>query len=96
MSQCEVCDRVVMTKASIIRDYYYQHICNDCYLKLTNFASPSSGQASWNRSRDAEDNESAMIQPYSGGDPSKEFIHLYPERAKQLFTEDEIRRAVRS
>lgn len=96
MSHCEVCRVDTSTKASIIDSYYYQYICNACYAKLTNFASPSSGQASYNRSRDVEDNEADMIQPYSGGKVSAEFIHLYPDRARQLFSQTEIDEATRS
>lgn len=56
---------------------------------------PSSGEAEYNRGRDAEDYEHEMIQPYSGGEISPEFIQLYPEKASQLWTAEEIDRALR-
>lgn len=93
---CEVCNKNTITKASIITDYYYKSICNSCYTRLTHFKDPSSALATYDRSRDAEDHEAYMIQPYSGGKISAEFIHLYPERAKQMFTPKEIDAATRS
>lgn len=93
--KCELCD-LPSNKSSIIGDIYYKYICLSCYDHLTKLESPSSGEAEYNRGRDAEDNEAAMIQPYSGGKVSPEFIQLYPERARQMFSADEIDQATRS
>jgi hypothetical protein len=94
--KCEVCKQVKTTKGSIVGDNYYQHICNDCYNELMVMESPSSASADYDRSRDAEDNEQDLIQPYSGGKISVEFIHLYPERARQMWSAEEIDQATRS
>lgn len=56
---------------------------------------PSSGEAEYNRGRDAEEHEADYRQPYTDGEPDAEFIKLYPERAAQLWTVEEIDRAMR-
>lgn len=95
LPKCEVCGRPA-AKGSIIDDFYYRHLCNNCYAKLTKMESPSSGEAVYNRGRDAEEHEADGRQPYTNGKPDAEFIHLYPERAKQLFSPEQIDQAERS
>lgn len=94
--RCEVCKLKQETKSSIIGDIYYKRICAGCYNRLMETHSPSSGQAAYNRDRDFEDHEADIRQPYSHGHADKDFIRLYPETAKKMFTEDEIREAERS
>lgn len=53
---------------------------------------PSSGEASYNRQRDLEDNAHYMAQPYVGGLPNPSFIRNYPDKARNMFTPDELRR----
>lgn len=53
---------------------------------------PSSGLASYNRQRDLEDHIADVQQPRVGGLPNKGFIDNYPDKARQLFTDDELRR----
>lgn len=97
LPKCEVCDRSAITKSSIIEDYYYKNICWPCYNKLMISEIPSSGEADYDRGRDAEEHEADMMQPYDGdGNISVEFIHLYPERSRQLWSLAEIEQALRS
>ena len=96
MSICEVCTTRTGFKATIVGEFYYKSICQPCYDLLTVDQSVSSGQAEYDRGRDTEENEAAIMQPWSGGEVSKEFIQLYPERSRQLFSQDEIDRATRS
>jgi hypothetical protein len=39
------------------------------------------------------ENANDMVQPWRQGEPSKEFIDLYPSEAKKTFTEKEIKKA---
>lgn len=94
--ECEVCKIRPRVKSTIIDDYYYAHICQDCYDKLTTDNSVSSGEAEYNRGRDSEEHEADGRQPYTDGKADAEFIHLYPAQAKQLFSPEEIDRATRS
>ncbi len=38
-------------------------------------------------------NAKSIVQPWRDGKPSKEFIKLYPDKAKKTFTPEEIRTA---
>lgn len=93
--KCEVCKRTVPTKGSIIGDIYYRHICSTCYSDLMEYEKLSSGEAEYNRGRDAEEHEADYRQPYTDGEIDPEFVRLYPERAKQMWTAEEIDRALR-
>lgn len=93
---CQVCNKLDGIKGSIIQDVYYGSICTNCYVRLTVIEQPSSGQASYDRGRDTEEHEADIRQPYTEGKPDAGFIHLYPERAKQMFSHEEIDQATRS
>lgn len=93
---CEVCGGQA-SKSTIIEEIYYRDICMTCYTKMTTYSSPSSGQAEYNRGRDTEDHLADIIQPTNGdGKPSAEFIHLYADKAKAMFSDDELNQATRS
>jgi hypothetical protein len=93
--KCELCDNKA-NRSSIINDIYYRAICMTCYAFLMSGEVISSGQAEYNRNRDVEEHEADMIQPWNGdGKPSQEFIHLYPEKAKQMFSDEELNQATR-
>jgi len=50
------------------------------------------GFAQWSRDRDRENNAADMQQPWlNNGKINREFVKNYPDRAKDLFTEREIR-----
>lgn len=96
MPKCEVCRKLRETKGSIIGDIYYRHICASCYDRLVEGQEVSSGQAAYNRDRDFEDHEADVRQPLTNGKADFEFTRLYPEVAKKMFTDEEIREAERS
>ena len=78
------------TKSAVVNGIYYRNICQLC---LAGRRQVSSGHARWSRSIDAEDNEWAIQQPWGAdGLPNPKFIRLYPDKARNHFTEDEIRR----
>lgn len=79
--------------SAIVNDVYYANLCSVC---LKSGQAVSSGQASYNRARDLEEHEAEIMQPYEGGLPSPRFIHLYPERSRELWSEDQINQAIRS
>lgn len=92
MARCFKCKSRPAEVSAILKGIYYSKLCRIC---LAGGHVVSSGQASYNRARDLEEHEADVIQPYEGGLPSARFIHLYPERARQLFSDDQIDKAIR-
>lgn len=97
MDSCQVCNVNQATKSAIIKATYYSAICEFCYEHLLIGNTVSSGHADYERGRDAEEHEADIMQPLGpGGIPSAEFIKLYPDTAKKVFSTEEINRAIRS
>ena len=92
MANCDKCTRRKGTVSGVMRGVYYKNLCKFC---LTGGQEVSSGQASFNRQRDLEDHAQDMVQPFVGGRANSDFIRLYPDSAKNLFTKDEIADAFR-
>lgn len=91
--KCSVCKDRPGAVSGIIKSKRYSDICRICFDRLLNDQSVSSGHAEYNRSRDFEDHQADIAQPYDKeGKPSGDFIQLYPERAKSLFNDDELRK----
>lgn len=88
---CHICKRNKATISAIVAGKYYKDICNICHSALMHDQRVSSGAAEYNRARDLEDHEADVQQPYVGGKPNPAFIRLYPDKAKELFTPDELR-----
>ena len=95
LPKCELCD-MPSVKASIINDYYYAHLCLACYDMLISGSTVSSGEANYNRGRDFEDHLADGRQPYTDGKPDADFIKLYPETARKLFSDDDMKQAFRA
>jgi hypothetical protein len=97
VNTCELCSTREGIKSAIVRGKYHRSICGECYEDLLADNMVSSGHADYERGRDAEEHESDIMQPLGpGGIPSAEFIKLYPDTAKKVFTPEEIHRAIRS
>jgi hypothetical protein len=47
--------------------------------------------AQYHRDAEREDNYIDLIQPFIGSRPNPEFAKAYPDRAKDYFTEDELK-----
>lgn len=92
---CDVCKTNEASASAIIDGKYYKNICQSDKLMLQAGQAVSSGAARWARDIDAEDHEIDMQQPYSNGKPNPKFIAAYPEQAKNLFSETEMRNAVK-
>lgn len=94
---CSVCKQQESSRSAIIKGTYYSNICDPCYDRLLAGNTVSSGYADYERGRDAEEHEADIMQPLGpGGIPSSEFIRLYPDTAKKVFSQEEINRAIRS
>lgn len=61
--------------------------CSPCLSGQT-----SSGQsAQWLRDRDSEDHREDLVQPWHpDGSANSEFYRLYPDEAKEMFSEEEL------
>jgi len=93
MAICELCETNSGVVSAIINGVYHRSVCSSCNGKS---AVVSSGHARWARSVDLEDNEAAVQQPHnSDGTINTRFAKLYPEQARALFSEDELRKADR-
>ena len=92
MNDCNRCYKRPSKHAGIIKGKYWPELCSPCFADLVADQAPSSGLASYNRQRDLEDHLADIAQPYVGGKPSTDFIKLYPDKAKELFTPDEMRK----
>lgn len=91
--KCSICCKRPPTVNGVIKGIYHSNVCRPCYSSLLADQSVSSGHAEYNRSRDFEDRQADIAQPYDKqGKPSADFIALYPERAKSIFKEDELRK----
>lgn len=56
----------------------------------------SSGHAEWERGRDLEDHQFDLAQPYnSDGSINVDFARVYPDKAKAIFSDDELNKAMR-
>lgn len=89
---CTVCNEREATNATVIAGVYYPRLCNICKTRLLQPQSPSSGAADWARGRDAEDHEWDIQQPYSNGQINPGFIKAYPDKARSMFTPEELRK----
>lgn len=91
---CQNCGERAGNLSTINKQKYWSRLCRDCFAEISgDVKKASSGHANYNRRRDAEDHQWEIVQPYtSDGKPSRDFIGLYPDRAKSLFSEDELRK----
>ncbi len=89
---CEHCT-LPATKSAVISGKYYGRLCVVHYNLLIRAHSPSTGHAEYNRQRDFEDHQSDVVQPYDkDGHPHPDFIHLYPDKAREMWGEDTVRK----
>lgn len=87
--ECDKCNDVTITTGAVLNGSFGNY-CNNCINGETRKTAP--GFAQYSRDRDREDNFADLLQPWHGdGTPNKKFIAHYPERAKDLFTEEEIK-----
>lgn len=91
MEKCQRCKIQASTGSAIVNGQYYANVCSACRLQLTTIQMPSSGHAEWSRRIDAEDHEGDIAQPWKNGKPNPLFVRLYPDKARHLFSEEEMR-----
>jgi hypothetical protein len=84
---CLRCQSRSSDVSGIIAGVYYKELCRFCLLPQV-----SSGEASYNRQRDLEDHLADIAQPYVGGKPNPDFIRIYPDKARAMFSADELRK----
>jgi hypothetical protein len=85
---CDWCKRTTETTGAILGGKYGQ-ACRECRNKYSRQANGQSAQ--WYRDRDREDNAKDMLQPFINGKPNTEFIRAYPEQAKDMYNEKELK-----
>lgn len=88
---CSRCKQRDPSVSAVIDGELVKDICEPCYSELVAGKHELSSQASFNRNRDMEDHAADVAQPRVGGKPNTDFIRNYPEQAKSIFTEEELR-----
>lgn len=81
--------------ASVVKGVFYPRLCDKHYNEIVRSQMPSSGQGSYDRGRDVEDHLQDIQQPMVGGKINPEWTKLWPDRARQMFSEDAIDAAER-
>lgn len=90
INTCDGCGQVADTTGAIIDGRFGQY-CRNCRSKLRRLS--LGGNAQHYRDKDRSDNARDLIQPWdSRGAPNRDFIQNYPEEARNMFTEDELKR----
>jgi hypothetical protein len=84
---CDSCGSKEHTITAVINGKFGQY-CNNCRQGATRQANVGSAQYARDRDRDAH--EIGLVQPWDRqGNPNKEFMRLYPDESKEMFTEEE-------
>ena len=92
--KCQICQQNPATVSAVIDGVYYKHLCHSCKSARNQI---SSGHARWARSVDLEDHEADIQQPYNAdGTVNADFARLYPDKARAIFSEKQIRDANRN
>lgn len=74
--------------SAVVNGHYYRQICKGCLGKTDDGI--SGGAASFERRRDFEDAAIDTVQPYDANGANSEFLRLYPDAAKKVFSPDVI------
>lgn len=74
-------------KRAIINGKYVENPTSDELADNTRFLDG----AQYFRESEREDNYIDVIQPFMGGKPNPEFIRAYPNRARDHFTDEELK-----
>lgn len=89
---CQSCGKQkANTRTAVVKGVYYKNVCNACLGSVD----VSSNAAGYERRRGYEDNAQETIQPYDANGPNKEFLRLYPEQAKKVFSPEVIKQLKR-
>jgi hypothetical protein len=95
MAKCSQCKTNQSTIRAMIQGVYYSDLCAECKAAISSGQSVSSGHARWTRTIDAEDHEADIQQPRNkDGTPNGRFVRMYPEQARAVLTDEEMRKAV--
>lgn len=90
---CTKCKQAEATMSGIVNGRYHSNLCPGCFTHLGGRNVITSGHADYERREQGVENGWMAAQPYmKDGTPSREFIALYPEKAKQFFDEDTMRK----
>jgi len=91
INSCNDCGKKPGTVSAVIKGELVKGICESCYQLRVMSMYQSSAHAQYERERDVEDHAADVAQPRVAGKPNPDFIRNYPERAKDMFTEEELR-----
>ena len=96
MKMWSVCDRCGFNykRRQLTKESTGWVVCRSCY-DLMQEERVSSGHAQYGRDRDFEDRQADIVQPYTkDGKPSSDFARLYPDKARELFSDKDMREAL--
>lgn len=87
--RCNGCGEFSEYVTGAIINGCFGNYCKKCIDKSNRTANAQSAQ--WSRDRDREDHQKDMLQPWVNGKPNTEFIRAYPDQAKEMYTEKELK-----
>ena len=88
--KCTLCNEQDAVGSAVVHGTYHKDICKDC---MGGKPPISAAHADFARRNDAADHQWEIAQPYTNdGQPSRDFISLYPRQAKRLFNEETLRK----
>jgi len=89
---CKICGATdEPMKSGIIDGEYISGRCRICFGLSKQTRNPSALLAQYKRERDREDNSKDIVQPFMKNKPNREFIKAYPDKAKELYTDKELK-----
>lgn len=85
---CTGCGSNKNTRKAMINGKFGDY-CSTCIQGVKRLHNVGSAQYSRDRERDAH--QADMLQPWDGkGNPNKEFIRMYPDESKDMFSQEEL------
>lgn len=88
MANCDGCNKVAELTGAVLGGRF-GHYCAGCIAGAVRNDDPRLAQ--YERDRDLDAHAADILTPWTQrGKPHKDFIRLYPEEAKQIFTKEEL------
>lgn len=92
--ECKL-DRPTLS-SSVVEGVYYSKRCNVCVAAIMPAQKPTNTAREFDRNRQRKDFAKDIVQGMVNGKPNADFLKAYPDKAKERFTEQEIRNMQRN
>lgn len=93
---CPVCNKeAIKLTSAVVNNKYLSDRCDACLSKLVTEQPTSSTNKDYRIRRQQEDHRADMLQPYVNGKVNMDFARVYKDKAKDYFTDEQLRKAER-